>query len=628
MRVKQALNQKMIKKLQQLMFVGVLVKEENLPQTVDGKQTERFYMKCLSPFPQKLLDQVADQNLIFPGNVNIKQNRKWLSPILANEEKGEEFLFLFSLRYSNSYLYVEIMKKVRTQQQDFYHIIPAPQLVMGQTRADFERKLIKGSLSFLLPKYSSEFGSPEFLYYEGRVYGNLSLKSVMNSITFFEQGKEVMYVDVPKQWKKWIDLELDDNLYFMGRANYQKLQRLFQEKGQQLASVFQQVNMNDKKPIIPTTKQGRNIEKEIKFLERVKALAADKKLYIEESDIYNFHACVKTNNITIVGGMSGTGKSQFVKLYGEALGLQPGKELLFIPVSPSYQEPEDILGYMHPTTGEYMESQTGLVSLVHEAEQHPEQLYMVVFDEMNLSQAEHWFSPFLSLLEMEEDNRYLSLYKKKEQTGGSLYKEKIKIGRNIIFVGTVNFDETTRPLSDRLLDRINMITFQKMTFRQAVTLYGNGTVSTPAKPSNITAEEFYTKWVNRNVGLEVLTEEEIELLDALHELLQSYDPGKGISYRVALAMARFIENIPQSGEGIPLLSREEAFDLQLKQRVLTKLRGLESTMAPLLTESKGKSKTLLQLLESPIAKEVSSFAHCIAFIHQKIRELELYGYAK
>ena len=40
----------------------------------------------------------------------------------------------------------------------------------------------------------------------------------------------------------------------------------------------------------------------------------------------------------------------------------------------------------------------------------------------------------------------------------------IEIGENIIFVGTVNFDETTKELSDRLLDRTNLITLQKIPF--------------------------------------------------------------------------------------------------------------------------------------------------------------------
>ena len=42
--------------------------------------------------------------------------------------------------------------------------------------------------------------------------------------------------------------------------------------------------------------------------------------------------------LTILGGIPGVGKSRFVQTYAEALGLQYGEELVWIPISPSYQE--------------------------------------------------------------------------------------------------------------------------------------------------------------------------------------------------------------------------------------------------------------------------------------------------
>ena len=166
--------------------------------------------------------------------------------------------------------------------------------------------------------------------------------------------------------------------------------------------------------------------------------------------------------------MSGTGKSQLAKLYGETMGLQYGNELLMIPVSPSYHEPNDILGYLNPTTGVYYESETGLVDLLLKAQESPEQMFMVIFDEMNLSQVEHWFSPFISLLEVEEKNRYLNLFNENSYCVNPKYKSKIKIGDNVIFVGTVNFDETSKDFSDRLLDRTNVIVPTKMTFKESM----------------------------------------------------------------------------------------------------------------------------------------------------------------
>ena len=76
------------------------------------------------------------------------------------------------------------------------------------------------------------------------------------------------------------------------------------------------------------------------------------------------------------------------------------EELVWIPISPSYQEPHDLLGYLHPN-GTFIESETKLVRALMKAKENQNQLYIIVFDEMNMSHIEHWFTPFLSVLQLE-----------------------------------------------------------------------------------------------------------------------------------------------------------------------------------------------------------------------------------
>ena len=117
-----------------------------------------------------------------------------------------------------------------------------------------------------------------------------------------------------------------------------------------------------------------------------------------------------------------------MQAYGEALGLQYGEELVWIPISPSYQEPHDLLGYLHPN-GTFIESETKLVRALMKAKENQNQLYIIVFDEMNMSHIEHWFTPFLSVLQLEKQNRILNLYEgvqeKKIQFHQQLKLEKI-----------------------------------------------------------------------------------------------------------------------------------------------------------------------------------------------------------
>src|SRR6185312_1551122 len=107
--------------------------------------------------------------------------------------------------------------------------------------------------------------------------------------------------------------------------------------------------------------------------------------------------------------------------------------------------PHDILGYLHPN-GNFIESETKLVRTLLKAKENPNQLYIIVFDEMNMSHIEHWFTPFLSVLQLEKKNRILSLYEKVQEIENQI-PPSVEIGENIIFVGTVNFDETTKELS-------------------------------------------------------------------------------------------------------------------------------------------------------------------------------------
>ena len=77
--------------------------------------------------------------------------------------------------------------------------------------------------------------------------------------------------------------------------------------------------------------------------------------------------------------------------------------LLFMPVSPSFIEPDDVLGYLNPNNGLYIPADTGLVDFLINAQNNSDKMYMVIFDEMNLSQIEYWFSPFISVLEKDAD---------------------------------------------------------------------------------------------------------------------------------------------------------------------------------------------------------------------------------
>ena len=377
-----------------------------------------------------------------------------------------------------------------------------------------------------------------------------------------------------------------------------------------------------------------SVSTELDFLNKFKDLTLDKGLYYSFDDLINFHVSLKTSPLTILAGMTGTGKTQIAKCYAELLGLSHNEgNLLFLPINPSFTEPQDVLGYLNTNTGLYIPAETGLVDIIVKAVENEEDMFMVIFDEMNLSQIEYWFAPFLSLLELPQSERYLSLYGKGQVCHNAIkYPSSVKIPDNILFVGTVNLDDTVKDFSDRVLDRANIITLEKRRFidsyclelAQNSALYSDG-INTNSK---ISSSLFYS-WIRNSNGLKDFKEEEVLFLDSINELLFNEDNQKGISFRMIDKMSAYLKNIPESLDGTQLISRGDAFDLLIKQRLLTKLRGSERQLNGIIEapySSSNNQSPLYTLFESIEAKEISDFKLVKTAIKNKEKELSKYGY--
>jgi len=363
------------------------------------------------------------------------------------------------------------------------------------------------------------------------------------------------------------------------------------------------------------------------FLKHFKASTVMENLVYHEKDLLNFHISMKTNALTVIAGMSGTGKTRLAKAYAKTLGIfEKDNRLLFMPISPSYLEPSDVLGYLNNTTGRYTPSETGLVDLLVRADKHPEELHMVIFDEMNLSQVEHWFAPLLSLLELKAEERLLNLYGKNSPCANEEdYPHQLKIGDNVLFVGTVNLDETTKEFSDRLLDRVNVVAIQKGSFLDMKHL------DKKLFPNRVFTFGDFSNWRKLGGGVEIFEDSELEFFDRLHLLINQYDSQKGVSYRFLNRLARYIKNIPDGLDDVYSLTKGEAIDLGIKQGLLTKIKGSRQHVGALIGEisepgGQLEDSGLLELLNERKANQVSSFTHTHKELRRKALELGIYGY--
>lgn len=379
------------------------------------------------------------------------------------------------------------------------------------------------------------------------------------------------------------------------------------------------------------------------FINDLNQVALSNQLVYDMEDLVNFHIAIKTGALVVLAGMSGVGKSQLVINYARALGLsgvdeagEERKQFLFIPVRPPWNDDADLIGFYDAVHKIYRPAETGLVDLLIEAskEDNIDKLYLICFDEMNLARVEHYFSQFLSILELSED-RYLTLYSEKlapEVYNRHEYSPRVPIGNNVFFVGTVNIDESSFQFSDKVLDRANVINLKIYeSLRAWKSVFEERAAE---KPSDEGAQlspvpgKVFASWCNNSPTEIGLTDDEIDFLDELNLALRKIDKNRVVGYRIIRQIGSYLKNIPCNVEGQGFLDRGKAFDLQLVQRIMTKFKGPECDLEQLFGKYRDREQAI-----SPILKlfekyhTVSTFSNSRDVCHKKAKELLDHGYA-
>ncbi|WP_125711156.1 McrB family protein [Companilactobacillus zhongbaensis] len=328
---------------------------------------------------------------------------------------------------------------------------------------------------------------------------------------------------------------------------------------------------------------------------------------------------MRSDGMVILAGLSGTGKSQLVKCYGNALKL-PHEQVKFVSVESNWTDDSDLMGFYDPTSNKYYPGKSGLVDKLLDAEQNPEKLYIIVFDEMNLSKVEQYFSQFLSVLEMDKGSREITLYD--SGTKDNHYPNKIKIGDNVFFVGTINTDESTYKFSDKVLDRTNVIKLGMQEF----TLFNTKHSEEPWEGSTISSYQ-YAQMGQSNQDKK-LKDNELNLLWNLHKDINSVEPNVGIGWRVVNQIDNYMSNLPEQ------IGKFQGLDYQINQRVMTKISGSDQQLNELLGQSniKDQGGTIYQSLGKYLKAEESNkkvedvFKKTLETVDKKRKDLVIYGY--
>jgi MoxR-like ATPase len=145
-----------------------------------------------------------------------------------------------------------------------------------------------------------------------------------------------------------------------------------------------------------------------KAIAHIQAYLFAKDIVYPRQTIEDFFALIQTNDLIILAGESGSGKTNLVKSFADAMG---GKSFI-IPVKPNWTSSEDLLGYYNPLEKKYLA--TPFLEALLEAKENPHTPYFICLDEMNLARVEYYFADFLSLLEERGELPQIKLYSEDE----------------------------------------------------------------------------------------------------------------------------------------------------------------------------------------------------------------------
>ena len=171
-------------------------------------------------------------------------------------------------------------------------------------------------------------------------------------------------------------------------------------------------------------------------------------LYYDNTILRPFFAGLACGKLIILQGISGTGKTSLAYAWGKFVK----QDSCVASVEPSWKDKSDFLGYFNEFTKKFNE--TKALGEIYNAG-YDDDVHTIILDEMNLARVEYYFADLLSILEMPNRDEWLvdlvpSMWNKDPK---KLVNGKLRLPGNLWYIGTINNDDSTFMVTDKVYDR-------------------------------------------------------------------------------------------------------------------------------------------------------------------------------
>lgn len=323
---------------------------------------------------------------------------------------------------------------------------------------------------------------------------------------------------------------------------------------------------------------------ELKWLDNIYKGIGEEGFKFSKRLIKAFHTCVKTaiwSPITVLAGVSGTGKSELPRLYS----LYGGFHFLNMPVKPDWDSPASMLGYYNALERRFESKE--IIRAMYQMQSDKglnKNLALFLLDEMNLSHVELYFSDMLSKLEENRNRKNSDPVCLNIDLGAGVQPLELKLTHNMFWVGTMNEDETTKSLSDKVVDRSNIVVVPRPEL-----LADREFKPSPAFKQVLTME-IWKKWseedlfVNEKYKEKFLlkTKEYKRIVQDINSNLEN--GGRALGHRVWQSIQHYMSAHPDvidafkrdAGDDEIKMAMGSAFAEAVAFKIMPKLRGIET----------------------------------------------------